>query len=218
MPDISKVKILNLIYTLKDAVARSNLGDLTTLTSKNKDSLVAAFNELRSNVGDITSLTSENKSSVVAALNEALQNIEALQGGSGGSGSVDDRLFIVTTTGSINAATSSHSAAEILAAINAGKLVILNFFSSLMFLFDHDTAQVTFTVFAETDSNKLVSSYVTIDNNKKAVPTQHFFPVVPEPTADDYGKVLSASAAGLRWVEMSGGSTADYPNFMEVGF
>lgn len=51
--DISKFKMKNTILNVKDAIARSNIGNIASLATYNKDNLVASINELNELIQNI---------------------------------------------------------------------------------------------------------------------------------------------------------------------
>ena len=72
-------------YTTRDLATQNqaNIGDITTLTTTDKTSIVNAINEIdlntntnSANIGDITTLTTTNKTNTVNAINEVDQNIK----------------------------------------------------------------------------------------------------------------------------------------------
>lgn len=61
------------------AAVDAAVGDLTTLTTTDKASAVAAVNEVDAAVGDLTTLTTTDKTSTVAAINEVAVGAEAAE-------------------------------------------------------------------------------------------------------------------------------------------
>lgn len=69
MSDISKIMVDDVAYNLKDAVARTGLGDLDELGTTEKANLVAAINEMVAQIaslGGITYLESTDTSNLVS--------------------------------------------------------------------------------------------------------------------------------------------------------
>ena len=59
MPDMSKIRLKETEYWFKDKAARSRIGDLSDLTTQNKDSIVGAINELNGSYGESAVLYTE---------------------------------------------------------------------------------------------------------------------------------------------------------------
>ena len=53
MADISNIQVQETIYNVKDAVSRASIGDLSALTTEQKEDLVSALNELASAISDL---------------------------------------------------------------------------------------------------------------------------------------------------------------------
>ena len=114
--------------------------------------------------------------------------------------------------------TASHSASEIIAAHDAGKIPVVNVDAASLHLSAiSGTPAVEFSTVAFS-SGALVNVLVKINNDKSCELSITPIPAVPTPTESDYGKVLSATADGLVWVEQSGGSGSTVPSAEGVLF
>lgn len=119
-------------------------------------------------------------------------------GGSGGS----NTLTVIFTSNDDGTITSSHSGSEIKAAAYAGKSVIginPDAYQLVLGQFFANAAMFTATVFG--DNVQTLIYYV--DDNKNVTAQTNAKIAVPTPTESDYGKILSATADGLVWVEQT---------------
>lgn len=153
------------------------------------------LNDLLAAVGTLDDLTTTDKTSLVAAINEVAA--------SAGAGSGEQEILLVTVDTSTM--TASHSSAEILEAFNAGKVPVITAAGQLgLFMFYDGEAFFTVTHCA---TGVICNTIVGVREDKSISYSYFESSTVPTPTESDYGKVLSATADGLAWVEASSGAS-----------
>lgn len=169
-----------------------------------------ACGDLSASVGDITALTTTDKTSLVAAINE-------LAASAGGSGSGDAGPLYVKIDSTNHA---SCTATEIRAAVQAEQAVFAADMQGYMYnLMDWPGSESVFccaTASAEYGMMAVAMLYVDEEGNARIEGTATA--AVPQATAADYGKVLSATENGLVWVAQSSGGSGDVPSAEGVEF
>lgn len=59
MPDIKNINVDDVLYDLKDEIARTQIGDISALKTTAKDDLVAAINEIASVTANVIPVTQD---------------------------------------------------------------------------------------------------------------------------------------------------------------
>lgn len=134
--------------------------------------------------------------------------------GGGSSGGESNVLVVTSSITDESTYVASHSGSEIQAAANAGKAVFLNVaniatfsLSSIFPLGSGCRAIFTLTSYSDLTGEITLAGYNAIvfdDKRLEFIPYEKA--VIPVPTESDYGKVLSATAEGLKWTTPVGGS------------
>lgn len=155
--------------------------------------LMDTVDTLETAVGDLTTLATTEKTSLVAAINE----VKA----SGGSGSGESDVLIVTITDNV----ASHTAIEIGNAVADGKIVYLNHDGILVPLFMAETGNAVFYT-TSFDFNKGINANslgviaAVVDSDGAVTMEMMTKTTVPASTASDSGKALIVDDSGnLAW-------------------
>lgn len=67
MPDIKNINVDDVVYNLKDETARTQIGDISTLTTTAKDDLVSAINEIAAVTANVVAMTQAEYEALVAS-------------------------------------------------------------------------------------------------------------------------------------------------------
>lgn len=164
-----------------------------TIDENGKPTEWEAVNMSSEEIGDLNDLTTTDKTSLVAAINELAA--------SAGAGSGEPEIFLVTVD---SAMTASHSASEIYAAKESGKIVFLTF-NNLSYYVVNVVTETSAMALATTitGTSGFAAIGFVIDESKTVTTQEVQTEAVPTPTESDYGKVLSATTNGISWIENS---------------
>lgn len=125
----------------------------------------------------------------------------------GGGSAINSKILVVTANLENN--TVDYSASEIRTAFINGRLPVLSIDDRLAYLItdkSSDQYPIIFNAtFLNTSNGEIFSGTIEVKEDKTLEMTTITRQTVPAPTESDYGKILSASAQGLIWVENSGG-------------
>lgn len=122
---------------------------------------------------------------------------------------VDAIRFVTITYNTSTTGTASHSAAEVREMVDTGKLVILQDDGINLLYVSGDETQAHFaglySPMSEYGAQNWEVAHIDADKNFSCEPVNGM--LVPIPTNEDIGKVLSVTADGLAWVTPTGGTT-----------
>lgn len=212
MSDLSKIRVDDVDYDLKDATARGLIGDVTALGTDVQSDLVTAINELVTKIASLSGIT------YVESSTDNMVNVRDLDSGTyvfqgkfrafSGATSVlsfSSKLLVNIVKG------SSYSSMMVLYPVNncVQYLKITDTATELKkYIYLNDLADAVDTL--ETSVGDITTLTTTNKTSLVDAINELAAKAVPAYTEDDYGKFLTPSADGLVWYSMPNAEEASF--------